>query len=1061
MMTIMKQAFLFFAAMVPAFASASETDAQKLEFFETKIRPVLVRECYSCHSQEAQASDKLRGSLLLDTREGSALGGDSGPAVVPGDAEKSLILSALRHEDFEMPPKGKLSDAIIADFEKWIADGAVDPRDGSAAVAGRVIDWEGGRSHWAFQSLPATHDANHSIDHFIGASQQALSTSSRPMADARTLIRRAWLDLLGLPPTPDEMRSWLSRLAPDKQPPGTPVDPLVWRELVDYLLERPQYGERWARHWMDVARFAESHGYEQDYNRGNAYHYRDFLIRAFNDDMPYDQFVQWQLAGDELAPDNPLAWMATGFLGAGAFPTQLTETEFESARYDELDDMVSTTGVAFLGLSVGCARCHDHKFDPITAKEYYQLLSTFTSTIRCEKSFDLDPETNDRNRREHEQALLALKAKLSELETAMPKRLAQWIQSTSFEPKLGGDWMPLTGSIDSDANTKYVAQPDGSYLATGSAPAKDRLTFTTTVPAGTTLTSLRVEALADDSLPRRGPGRADNGNFALGNVECFIEAATDVASPIVFTRAATTFEQNDSSLSAQASIDSDPVSGWAIDGQIGKDNAAVFYVDQPVTILPGSKLRIVLSFPHPNSKHSIGRVRLSIAASADAKVHVGNEGPPASVAWQLRSIPTSLVKPDAETAPVRLAELTKLISDAPNQWRETIEWFTRWQSDWQEAHAQLSKLETSGPSIKTATIQVASEGLSPMKHHADDRGYPHFYPEVHFLRRGDVHQKVEPVSPAPLVVLVSKTKPVQWQAISGEQAKPGPSHRRSRLAQWITDPEQGSGALAARVMANRLWQHHFGRGIVGTPNDFGFSGDAPSDPELLDWLASELIKGQWRLKPMHRLIMTSHTYMQSSEVAAPGEQAWWKRQPRRLEAEAIRDSLLAVSGLLDPTMYGPGSMNEAMRRRSVYFFIKRSELIPSMMLFDWPEHLVSIGQRSSTTIAPQALLMMNNPLVRSAAEAMAKTVVSKHEQVEPSIDDAVERAYQLAYQRSPAAQEREIGKQFLTQLLLARGGDAAKSVTIAQGDPASKVPPTVWADYCQMLLSANEFIYVD
>lgn len=1061
MMTIMKQAFILLITIAPTLVSASETDAQKLEFFETKIRPVLVRECYSCHSQEAQTNDKLRGSLLLDTREGSALGGDSGPAVVPGDAEKSLILSALRHEDFEMPPKGKLSDAIIADFEKWIADGAVDPRDGSAAVAGRVIDWEEGRSHWAFQPLPATHDANHSIDHFIVASQQALSTSPRPMADARTLVRRAWLDLLGLPPTPDEMRSWLSRLAPAGRPAGTPVDPLVWRELVDHLLERPQYGERWARHWMDVARFAESHGYEQDYNRGNAYHYRDFLIRAFNDDMPYDQFVQWQLAGDELAPDDPLAWMATGFLGAGAFPTQLTEAEFESARYDELDDMVSTTGVAFLGLSVGCARCHDHKFDPITAKEYYQLLSTFTSTIRCEKSFDLDPETNERNRREHEKSLLGLKAKLSELENAMPGRLVQWIQSTSFEDKLAGDWLLLTGSLESDANTKYVAQHDGSYLATGTAPAKDRVTFTTTLPGATTLTALRIEALADDSLPRRGPGRADNGNFALGNVECFIEAATDVTSSLVFTRAATTFEQNDSSLSAQASIDSDPVSGWAIDGQIGKDNAAVFYVDQPVTIQPGSKLRIVLSFPHPNSKHSIGRVRLSIAASADAKVHVGNEGPPTTVVQQLRSIPTSLAKPAAEDAPTRLEELTKLIHATPDQWRETIAWFAQSQSDWQEIHTQLMTLETSGPSIKTTMIQVASEGLSPMKHHADDRGYPHFYPEVHFLRRGDVHQKVEPVLPAPLVVLVSKTKPVQWPAISGEQAKPGPSYRRSRLAKWITDPEQGSGALAARVMANRLWQHHFGRGIVATPNDFGFSGDAPTDPELLDWLASELIKGQWRLKPMHRVIMTSHAYMQSSQVAAPGEQAWWQRQPRRLEAEAIRDSVLAVSGLLDPTMYGPGSMNENMRRRSVYFFIKRSELIPSMMLFDWPEHLVSIGQRSSTTIAPQALLMMNNPLVRSAAEAMAKTVVIKIDQIEPSVDDAVGNAYQLAYQREPAAQEREIGTQFLAQLLLARSDDASKSVTIAQGDPAVKVPPAVWADYCQMQLSANEFIYVD
>jgi hypothetical protein len=259
------------------------------------------------------------------------------------------------------------------------------------------------KSFWSFQPLmkttaPAVDDATqwvrNELDRFIlGPLEQQAIVPNRP-ADARTLVRRAWFDLLGLPPTPDQMREWTAKLHTESEE----FDDQAWGDLIDHLLASPHYGERQARHWIDVARFAESHGYEQDYDRPNAFHYRDFLIRAFNGDMPYEQFVQWQLAGDELAPEEPLAWMATGFLCGGAFPTQLTEAEFESARYDELDDMAATTGVAFLGLSVGCARCHDHKFDPIPSLDYYRLASTFTTAIRCEQKLDLQPEENAKRR---------------------------------------------------------------------------------------------------------------------------------------------------------------------------------------------------------------------------------------------------------------------------------------------------------------------------------------------------------------------------------------------------------------------------------------------------------------------------------------------------------------------------------------------------------------------------------------------------------------------------------------------------------------------------------------
>lgn len=332
---------------------------EQLAFFETKIRPVLVHKCYSCHSQEAVKNGKLKGNLLLDSKEGLLTGGDTGPALVPNEPEASLLLKALRYQDYEMPPSGKLPNETIDDFAQWIAQGAADPRRSNERLKHAAMDLESGRKFWSLQPLArvAPEASCHPVDWFIHQAQLQQNLTPSAIADRRTLVRRAYLDLLGIPPTPDELNSAIQLLEPSSSESDT-VSRMGWSELIDTLLARPEYGERWARHWMDIVRFAESFGYEQDYDRPNAYHYRDFLIQAFNQDMPFDRFVQWQLAGDELATDEPLAWMATGFLGAGAFPTQLTEREFESTRYNELDDMTATTGVAFLGLSIGCARCH-------------------------------------------------------------------------------------------------------------------------------------------------------------------------------------------------------------------------------------------------------------------------------------------------------------------------------------------------------------------------------------------------------------------------------------------------------------------------------------------------------------------------------------------------------------------------------------------------------------------------------------------------------------------------------------------------------------------------------
>jgi hypothetical protein len=715
-------------------------DRAGVAFFEEHVRPLLAGHCYSCHSRQAKT---VRGGLLLDSRQGWVKGGDNGPAVVPGDPDRSLLVRAVRYQgDIKMPPKNRLTPNQVEVLVRWVRMGAPDPRDGSSVTTKPNLDIEAGRNHWAFRPLraqapPAVADSagwcRTPIDCFILAAQVARGLAPNPEADRRTLLRRATFDLLGLPPTADEMDSFVHD-----------ADPQAYDRMLDRLLASPHYGERWARHWMDVARFAESHGYEQDYDRPSAYPYRDFLIRAFNADMPYDQFVRWQVAGDELAPDDPLALTATGFLGAGPFPTQLTEAEFESARYDELDDMTSTTGLAFLGLSVGCARCHDHKFDPIPTRDYYRLAATFTTTIRSE--------------------------------------------------------------ID---------------------------------------------------LPLR----------------------------------------------------------------------------------PGEK-------------------------------------------------------------PVK--------------------------------------------------VQVTSEGYPHTKHHADDRGFPHFYKETYFLQRGDPRQKRGVAEAGFLGVLERDGKDESSWRVPPPAGWTRTSFRRASLAHWLTDAEHGAGHLAARVIVNRVWQHHFGTGLVATPNDFGAQGEPPSHPELLDWLADDLIRHGWRLKRLHRLILSSAVYRQNDrfdEGRAHLDRAnvtLWRQAPRRLEAEAIRDALLQSAGLLDTRLYGPGSLDPNMRRRSVYFFIKRSQLIPMMMLFDWPEHLVSIGQRSTTTIAPQALLFLNSPQCRQYADGLAGRVAGR------PTEAAVRDAFRIALGREPGDAEKRLALDFL-----------ARQETAHRAAGRADAPRRALADLCQTLLSMNEFVYVD
>jgi hypothetical protein len=949
-----------------------------------------------------------------------------------------LILKALRYEEYEMPPSGKLSANIIGDFERWVAQGAVDPRRAAEPIKQKGMDLESGRKFWSLQPLDSIRPASgaHPVDAFIRAAQEAKDLAPSEMADPRVLVRRAWFDLLGIPPTPEELQEAIASLGGPEGQKGT-VSKAAWSALIDRLLERPEYGERWARHWMDIARFAESFGYEQDYDRPNAYHYRDFLIRAFNQDMPFDQMVRWQIAGDELAPENPLAWMATGFLGAGAFPTQLTEREFESTRYNELDDMTATTSVAFLGLSIGCARCHDHKFDPISSEDYYRFAASFTAAIRSEKTLDLDPEANEKIAAEHKLKLEALRRELMAYEAEqLPLELAKFVSQRGNDPakSLNDPWRNLRGEIQSSTASQFKLQTDGSYLAIGDAPNQDKITFTAALPAGQ-WTALRIEALADPTLPRQGPGRADNGNFALGNLTVEHLAKDQEPTKLVLEQPQATHQQNADSLSIAASIDADLVSGWAIDGQIGKSQAAVFRIANAISTVESDRLRMTLLFHHPNAKHAMGRMRFSISKAPSPPIEVGGDAPPADVLEAIAQI--------AEKLP-----MTKELPSS-DAWKTALAWYKSVDPQWSQLNSKLTKLQADGPAFRRTNVLVTTEGEPHVPHHADGRGYPHFYPETHLLRRGDVDQKVSVVSPGfPKVFLKDPNAPAELSWTDSTKSNSKSSYRRAALANWLTDTTDGTGALVARVIVNRLWQHHFGRGLVATPNDFGSTGQKPTHPELLDWMAQELIDQGWKLKALHRHLMTSETYMQSNRIpddprlkSDPDNLLWWHRPPRRLEAESIRDSMLVVSGLLDRTMYGPGTLDPNMKRRSIYFFIKRSQLVPMMMLFDWPEHLVSIGQRQTTTIAPQALAFMNNPIARAAAEALANQL---------SDVQRIDEVFLKVLSRLPTDAERQAAFRFIAQAQKTR-----------QEQNVSQPEKMAIADFCQILLCANEFIYVD
>jgi len=815
--------------------------AAREQFFEQNVRPLLAQNCYSCHGDRKQ-----KGGLRLDSLESILKGGDSGPAVVPGKPEESLLVEAINYQELEMPPTGKLSPEKVAVLTRWISLGAPWPsRDRAAAHATLTAKSNplkakltaADRAFWSLQPVrkplipgPAklrgsdwADWSRNAIDRFILKSLLDHGLTPAPEADKPTLIRRATFDLTGLPPTPDEVDAFLADNTPQ-----------AYEHVIDRLLASPRYGQRWARHWLDLVRYAESDGFRQDAFRPKAWLYRDYVVRAFNTDKSYDRFLTEQLAGDELDPDDPELRVATGYLRLGTY--EFNQRNVRGQWADILNDITDVTGEVFLGMSIGCARCHDHKFDPILQKDYYRLQAFFTPLLPRD-----------------------------DLTMA---RQQQWAEYQSKRTAWEHAAAEVLRQIDA------IEQP---YRDQGTARA--------------------VAKFPED------------------------------------IRAILRKPEQDRSL---------------LERQLG-----------------------TLAYRQINVEHE--------------------------------QVPSAL------KGPVKA------------QWEAL-----------QTALKRFDRLRPVPPESVPTTTDIGP--VSPPTRIPGDR-------------------KQELIEPGFLSIL--DPAPARIEPAPGAPRSTG---RRLALTRWLSRPDN---PLSTRVIVNRIWQYHFGRGLVRTPSDFGRLGELPSHPELLDWLATEFVARGWHSKPLHRLILTSATYRQAAErnpreLAAaqrvdPENRLLWKRTVQRLDAEEIRDAMLATSGELEALIGGPSARTSEPRRTIDTRSIRntRDALLDA---FDAPDGNITTPRRNTTTTATQALLLINGAWTLTRAEALA----ARLERLEPASDadrDRIILGYRLAFGREPRPEELAETAAFLDRQARLPQPPVGRSHLAA--DQAALV------DFCHVLFNSNEFLYVD
>jgi cytochrome c553 len=796
--------------------AAAAPGLEQVKFFETHVRPVLAGRCLKCHGE-----DKQESGLRLDSRDGLLAGGENGPAVVPGRPEESLLVEAINHASLEMPPDGKLADEEIAALSRWVEIGAPWPADVGRLIRGARAITEEDRRHWAYQPLrepvpPEVADGewtHNEIDRFIFEKLAAQGLSPAPEADRVTLTRRVYQDVIGLPPSPEQVDAFLSDESPD-----------AWERLVDSLLDSPRHGEHWARFWLDLVRYAESDGYKADGYRPHAWQYRDYVIGSFNTDKPYDRFVLEQLAGDEIAPEDPDALAATGYFRHVIY--EYNQRDAMGQWRDMLTDLTDNVADTFLAMGMGCARCHDHKFDPILQRDYYRLQGFLTNV---------------------------------------------WFR----------DDLPLASAAEIAAHFEQEA--------------------------------------------------------------AWRTAAKDVLAKIA------EFDAKKSQAAERAAV-------------------AKF----------APEIKVIWAKP--------------------AAERTAFEKQIAHLVW------LQVLGPEGQGA----AKLKK--EDAEK---------------WEALQQELSQFDSLKPAplpaghVVTDIAATASAVFIPGKE-----------------RLGEVEPGVPTLfDPAPAVIEPVPTAPES-------------TGRRTALARWLTRPDH---PLTARVIVNRIWQQHFGAGLVATPSDFGHLGEPPSHPELLDWLATRFISEGWSLKWLHRTILTSATFRQASLRAAPdvakridpANRLLWRFPIHRLTAEQIRDAMLAVSGELSLEAGGPG-VEADVPRRSVYTKVLRNARDPLLDVFDLPDRILGTGERNVTTTPGQSLLLINGEWGLARSAAFARRL---QREIAGSDDSKVRHAYRLAYARDPSAAELERGVEFLQNALA--------------GEGAANTPDRNLVDLCHVLLNSSEFLYVD
>jgi mono/diheme cytochrome c family protein len=920
--------------------------------FQRDIRPILSNHCFKCHGPALQKS-----GVRLDSHEAAL----KRKAIVPGRVDASKVIDRILAEDDveRMPPKSagdRLKPAQVEMLKKWIAQGAeYSP-------------------HWAFvkpkaAASPKVKDAKwarNPIDAYILARLEREGLTPSPEADPATLIRRVTLDLTGLLPSPREVDEFLKDCESAKPQ-------AAYEKLVDRLLESPHYGERQARHWLDLARYADSNGYTIDGKR-SIWPWRDWVINAFNKDMPFDQFTIEQLAGDMLPKPTHDQIVATGFHRNTSFNEE-GGTNPEQFRVERTVDRTNTTGTVWLGLSVGCAQCHTHKYDPISHKEYYQLYAFFNSMDEPKLSM---PTAEQDKRMKDLQVELAKVKKIDTPKTPKPAEIEKLL--TDLEMETNGGWRVIyPKTVMSEVGAKLDVLEDRSVLATGKGDGVETYTVHGVAPETGTITAIRIEALTHDSLPMKGPGRSTGGNFVLNQ---FVFETDGV--PHKFKKAIADYSQGDYPVNDV--VKADPNKGWGISGGTGKNHEALFYLNKPHPVREGQAFVFTLRHSKKHAGYSLGRFRIAVTFASERFL---------SLPLEAQNV---VLVDKSKRTPKQMESARQALLKAP----PPSERVTQLQKEMKALDAQID------------STLILRESKSPRITKIQLRG--------DFLMLGDV------VDPDVFVVL----NPLNVK---------GRTPTRLDFAQWLVSPDN---PLTARVVMNRIWQQYFGKGIVETENDFGIQGTLPTHPELLDWLALELMlpsphRGRgaggegvaWSMKRVHKLIVMSATYRQSSKLRPdlrekdPQNKLLARQHRLRLDAEIIRDSALSASGLLTRKIGGPGvyppqppeifaftqnnhpwpeSKGPDRYRRGMYTFIWRQSQHPLLTTFDAPDAQVACTRRNRSNTPLQALHLANDPVFVEIARGLGDRIAK-----EGPADDAgrLTFGFKLCYARTPTKLEQD------------------------------------------------------